>query len=118
MRSSEVVKLNSDTNYIPSRWEVVEATIGSSLGASYVWLKRISYAVDTEAHLKEIMNEYYYNPPEFAEAFPDLQRSQVQRDGLKNGLVGPLNEYQVAALSDVSMYNRTNFKGQAPVPIG
>lgn len=118
MRSSELVKLNSDTNYIPSKWEVVEATIGSSLGASYVWLKRVSYGVDTEAHLKEIMNEYYYNPPQFAEAFPDRQRSQVQRDGLKNGLVGPLNEYQVVALSDVSMYTRPNFEGRASVDIG
>lgn len=116
MRSSELVKLNSDTNYIPSKWEVVEATI--SAGDGNVWLKRVAYGVDTEAHLKEIMNEYYYNPPQFAEAFPDRQRSQVQRDGLKNGLVGPLNEYMVTTISDISMYTRPDIKGRAPVDIG
>ena len=116
MRSSELVKLNSDTNYIPSKWEVVEAAVGT--GTANLWLKRISYGVDTEDHLKQIFNEYYYNPPEFAEAFPDQQRSSVQRDALKNGLVGPLNEYMVASLADVSMYSRPNFKGKAPVDIG
>lgn len=118
MRSVELVKLNSDSNYIPSKWQVVEATIGSNLGGSYVWLKRVSYGVDTEDHLKQIMNEYYYNPAEFANTFPDQQRSQVQRDALRAGLVGPINEYQVATLSDVSAYSRPNLEGKPPVEIG
>lgn len=116
MRSSELVKLNDDGNYIPAKWQVVEATIGS--GSANLWLKRVSYGVDTEEHLKEILNEYYYNPPEFKEAFPDQQRSEVQRDALRAGLVGPLNEYRVESLDNVSAYSRPNFKGRAPVDIG
>ena len=118
MRSSEEVKLNSDTNYIPSRWQVVEATVGGALGTSFAWIKRISYGVDTENHLKEILNEYYYGQTEFTNLFPDKQRSEVQRDALKISLDGPLNEYQTVALSAISTYNRPNFKGKAPLDIG
>lgn len=118
MRSSEHVKLNNDSSYIPSKWEVVEATIGGTAGATNLWLKCISQGVDTKDNLKKIMNEYYYRGPDFQNQFPGQTRSEVQRDALTAGLQNTQGEYQVASLSDVSTYSRPNYEGYPPVNIG
>lgn len=118
MRSAELVKLNSDTDYIPSKWEVVEVTVGGTAATTNLWLKRVAYGVDTIENLKKILNEYYYKLSDFYAEFGDTaNRSTIQQQALRN-LSGPINEYIVATLDSVSMYSRPNFEGVPPLNIG
>lgn len=113
MRSSELVKLNSDTNYIPQKWQVVEATITS--GGGNVWLKCVAHGVDTEENLKKIFNEYYYD--RFDLETDGRARSVIQREGMQ-GLVGTMDEYRIETISNISAYSRPSFEGFGQKPIG
>lgn len=118
MRSSELVKLSSDTDFIPSKWQVVEATIGADAASTKLWLKRVAYGVDTLDNLKKILNEYYYKLSEFHLEFGDeATRSGIQQEGLR-AMTGPIFEYRVESLSNVVVYSRPNFNGVPPVDIG
>lgn len=118
MRSAELVKLNSDTDYIPSKWEVVEVSVGGTAATTNLWLKRVAYGVNTEENLKKILNEYYYKLSDFYATFGDTAaRSGIQREGLDN-LSGPINAYMVTTLDNVSAYSRPSFDGVPQINIG
>jgi hypothetical protein len=87
MNTREVVMLNSDTNYIPVKYAVMEVSVGSTLAASYVWLKCISGGVALEADfdaLKASLN---------AGSTPDYTK-----------MLGTIGAYSVAALSTIKEY--------------
>lgn len=115
MISAEFVRLKNDTNYIPIKYQVVEVSVGSDATTTNLWLKQVSYGVDTEENLKKILNEYYYSTQEVRDL--DQPRSEIQREGLNN-LQGKINQYTVASLDSVSSYSRPNFEGLAQVSIG
>ena len=83
MNTFEVVMLKTDTNVVPVKYAVVECTIGSTLAASYVWLKCISYGMST----KEDIVSYGQEPD----------------SSLLKGIPG---EYVVTSLDKVSPYSR------------
>lgn len=128
MRSAESVKLKSGSSeyiacYIPPRWEVIEVTVGDTKANTYLWLQCTSYGIDTEVNLKKILNEYYYNAPQFEAEFGDVPRSEIYQEGLRAGLKvddsgDGLHVYIVETLANVEMYSRPDFKGTTPLPIG
>lgn len=89
MNTKEYVKLNSDTNYIPVKYIVMEVSIGNSLAASYAWLKCVSSGVDTVPHYNDIKEDYKLS---------ENRPTSV-------GVVGIIGSYTVAALSTVSTYS-------------
>lgn len=115
MISAEFVKLNSDNNYIPIKYQVVEVSVGADKATTNLWLKQVAYGVDTEENLKKILNEYYYSTKEVEDL--NQPRSGIQREGLDN-LQGKMNEYSVVSLDSVANYSRPNYKGLPNVNIG
>lgn len=88
MNTREIVMLSNDTNYIPVKYAVMETTVGSTLAASYAWLKCISNGVATEADLVTI------------------KESVDSGEGVDNALLkGTLGAYSVAALSAIKEYS-------------
>lgn len=88
MNTIEFVKLTSDSNYIPVKYAVMEATIGSSTGNSYVWLKCVGQGVATLADfnaVKTAINNY------------------IAPDNSK--IIGTLGGYSVVAISAITPYS-------------
>lgn len=87
MNTREIVMLNSDTNYIPIKYAVMEVSVGSTLAASYAWLKCISNGVALES--------------DFLALKASLDASEVPDYTKALGTVGA---YSVAALSTIKTY--------------
>jgi len=86
MNNKEFVQLTADGNYIPVKYAVIEATIGNSLAASYVWLKCIAYGIDTKQHFIDFKNNAEYNNID------------------PSNLLGTLETYLIKPLTDVKTY--------------
>ena len=89
MNSIEYVKLASDSGaFVAPKYAIIEATVGSTTSASFVWLKSVSYGFavedDYDTYLETIDN-----------AGPD-----------KSKLTGALGVYSVASLDAVVPYSR------------
>ena len=88
MNIIEYVKLTSDANYIPVKYAVMEATVGSSISNSYVWLKCVGQGITTLTDfngIKAAINEF---------KSPD-----------KSKFVGTLGGYSVAAINVIVPYS-------------
>ena len=88
MNIVEYVKLSSDTNYIPVKYAVMSASVGSSLGASNAWLKCVGYGIDTKEHFDE---------------FKD--KAENESKVVTTNLLGTPGTYSVQALDDVVPYS-------------
>ncbi len=87
MNTIEYVKLTADTNFIPVKYAVMEATVGSSLGNSYIWLKCIGQGVASQADLtalKTAIGKY--------EAYD------------KTKVIGTLGSYLVTSIDKITPY--------------
>jgi len=104
MRTAEYVKLKSDSNYIHTKYAIMEVTVGSSLGASQVWLKCVSHGWDTEENLEgyKLTNDGY--EPALVDGRAIKQNPYTGVD--KTGMQGTIGEYSIATLADVDPYNR------------
>lgn len=100
MNTKETVMLNSDTNYIPVKYSVIEVAIGNSLAASYAWLKCISYGFDTKIHLD------------------DFVESLSETTQITTGIQGTLGEYQIVALNAISSYIAKASNHDSNYPVG
>lgn len=100
----EYIKLNSDTNYIHPKWIVIEATVGTSIPSTYLWIKCVSYGFDTQEHLEafKLTSDGYKGTLENGRAV----KQDVYTGVDKTGLVGTIGEYMVVKLSDISAYSR------------
>lgn len=85
MNTKEVVKLAADNNYVPVKYFVMEQTVGNAVATTYLWLKVISYGIDT----KENYDAYIIS-------------LDTRVD--KSNFQGTLNEYSVVALTAVASY--------------
>ena len=85
MNTKEVVKLTSDANYVPVKYFVMESIVGNAIATTFLWLKVISYGIDTQVNY---------------DAYITSLDSSVD----KSNLQGTLNTYSVVALADVESY--------------
>jgi len=99
---NEFVMLTADTNYVPVKYMVMNSTVGSTTGATYLWLKQVSYGMDTQTHYETYISAI--------------------RDGSLTGgvlgLVGTLTTYSVVALSSVEAYKSKYSNHDGPYDIG
>ncbi len=117
MRTVEHVKLNSDSNYIPSRWVVMEVTVGTTLASSQAWVKCVSYGCDTEANLLAFkLTSDGYQSTLGADGRPQKQTVYAPVD--KSGIVGTIGTYQVVALDAVAPYDRPKIDFVPNIEIG
>lgn len=86
MNTFEVVMLSSDTNIVPVKYGVMECTVGSTIAATNLWLKCISYGVASQENLDSIANQMNFYD--------------------KTLLVGTPGSYVVTTLNNVKPYNR------------
>ena len=103
MNIIEYVKLTGDTNYVPVKYAVMEVTVGVAAASTYVWLKLVSYGVDTEGN---------YNT--YVDSIKDATFSGM----VPAGLVGVLRTYSVVALSTVESYTSKYSNHEGPYNIG
>lgn len=104
MNTKEYVKLSSDTNYIPIKYSVVEASIGTSDATSGVWLKCVAHGWDTESNYKTYLDSALYDGS-----------SGLQID--TTGVQGTLGSYVVTTISDIQEY-RTPATNHDYLPVG
>lgn len=101
MNTKEYVKLVSDSSYIPVKYMIMEASIGSTLGGSYVWLLCVSNGIASKANL---------------DTFIESVESPGAPD--KSLLLGTVKTYSIETLATVAQYNApTSYEG-ASVTIG
>ena len=86
MNTKEVVKLTASTDYVPVKYFVMESIVGPAAASTYLWLKVISYGIDTKEHYDNYITSLNADAPD------------------KSNFQGTLNEYSVVALSEVSSY--------------
>lgn len=82
MQSSLIVKKNSDTNFRPVKYRVVEMTVGGTLGATNCVLQTIDVGFDTEENWRKW----------------DISRDTA-------GMQGTLGEFEVVTLDTISLYD-------------
>lgn len=97
-----VMKTAENGNYVPPKYQVLNSTVGNGAGATYLWLKCVSYGIDTEAHY----NDYV-----------DAVRDGSLTGGV-TGLVGTLSEYTAVALNTVEAYSSKYSNHDGPYNIG
>lgn len=83
----QIVKLTSDTGYIPVMYAVISATVASTLATSYAWLEVIGYGIDLESEFNTLV------ATKEAGTKPDFS--------VLNGVKGA---YSTVALSAISEY--------------
>lgn len=118
MNTKEFVMLNTDTNYIHTKFAVIDTNIGTDLASSYAWIKCVSYGCTTKEKLEafdrtskgyaaELGENGQWVAPEF-HVTPD-----------KSGIVGTLNEYQVVSLVDIVPFKRGGkITFESNIPLG
>lgn len=90
----EYVMISDETGYwIPSKWAVIGSTL-TGVDTGFFWIKRISYAIETESN------------------YTDYVTSYNNKDGIPNKslLKGTLGEYKVIAFSDIVEYKRNSLR--------
>lgn len=106
MNIVEHVMLSSEADYyVPPRYIVMEASVGGTLGASTVWLKCISYGIQTEADFDDYAQSLLVSGSQIAD---------------KSKLVGTLNAYSITTLDSILAYNKGYVKDMqtSPYPVG
>ena len=102
MNTKEYVRLSSDTNYIPIKYSVIEATIGA--GDGNLWLKCIAHGWDTKEHYEAYLDSVKFDGS-----------SGLQID--TTGIQGTLGSYTISAISSVQEY-RTPATNHDYLPVG
>jgi hypothetical protein len=84
--------LNSDSNYVPARWQVVQAFSESS-----VWISKASYAIDTADNLVKF-----------------------NKDGDTTGIdfTDEIGKWNTVALSAMKPYKNEHKVNQDSIPVG
>jgi len=106
MNIAEHVMLTSESGYyVPPRYLVMDASVGGTLGATTVWLKCISYGLETETDFDDYANSLLVSGSQIAD---------------KSKLAGTLNAYSVVTLADIAAYNKGFVKNMqtSPYPVG
>lgn len=91
---TEYVMLNSEsTLWVPGKWATISATLSAN-NVGFVWLKRISYGIETKENLDEYIIMYNNG-----DGVPD-----------KTKLQGVLGEYLIISINDISAHRRNSLR--------
>ena len=104
MNIIEFVALSSDTNFIPVKYAVIDVTVGTASSSTYLWLKVVSYGIDTESHYNDYLDS--------------LNDGTVNQNGAPDGLQGTLKDYLVTSLDNVKSYHSAKGNHSGSYPIG
>ena len=104
MNIIEYVKLASDTNYVPVKYVVMDSLVGSAVGSSYLWLKCISYGMDTKVNFDQYVS--------------DIDTGAISSSIMPTGIQGTLHSYQIVTLANIESYFSKQNNHAGPFNIG